>query len=162
MKAITFLRDPISRIVSDFRYQRTSQHPPYLDFIERFPTIDDYINSNESQNKVARFVAGRGAKFELDNLLNRIDFEFSFIGTLEMYPLSYNLIFNIFGIPGQFPKIHARKTPNTIETKVSINENIKNKILETNEFDVAIYSHVSKRLFRVKETWLDYVNSVSP
>lgn len=159
---VTFLREPISRVVSDYRYQRTPQHPPYQDFIARFPTIDDYINSVESQNKVSRFVAGRGAKFELDKLIDRIDREFSFVGTLEMYPLSYNLIFNIFGIPGQFPKIHARKTPDTEDTKVVIDGKIKEKILETNEFDVGIYSHVSKRLARAKETWADYINSGFP
>ncbi|MTH62197.1 sulfotransferase family 2 domain-containing protein [Paracoccus litorisediminis] len=156
-KTVTFLRNPVSRVVSDYRYQRTPQHPPYEDFKRRFPTIESYIESTESQNKIARFIGGRGVDLRNIDLIERIDEKFSFVGLLEMYPLSYNVIFNLFGQGGQFPIIHSRKTPDIADTKVDITEEIISKIKSTNNLDLEIYNHVSARLNKVKGEWKKYL-----
>lgn len=157
-KVITFLRDPVARVISDFRYQRTPEHPPYLEFTRKFPTIEDYIESRESQNKIAEFIAGRGVKFDSVDIIERLDKEFCFVGLLEMYPMSYNIIFNLFGQPGQLPSIHSRKTPDTTATKVTLDDSLKSRIIETNPYDVKLFEHVNRRLLKHRDTWAGWVN----
>lgn len=152
-KVVTFFRDPVSRVVSDYRYQRTPLHPPNEVFRERFPTIESYIESPESQNKMARFIGGRGVSLIKEELLHRIDHQFSFVGLLEMYPLSYNIIFNLFGMAGQFPHIHSRRTPDTGETRVKVTEETIRSIKDKNDLDCLLYERVKERLLRVKSEW---------
>lgn len=161
-KIVTFLRDPVSRVVSDYRYQRTPQHPPYESFKKKFPTLESYIDSVESQNKIARFVGGRGVNLSSIDLKERLDNDFSFVGLLEMYPLSYNIMFHLFGSAGQFPKVHARKTPDNSDTKVEVTEKIIQMIKDNNKLDSDIYSHVKIKLTAARETWQEYLKSGFP
>src|SRR5262249_46127665 len=45
MRVISFLRNPVARVISDFRYARTPVHPPHRDFIKQYPTIFEYVDS---------------------------------------------------------------------------------------------------------------------
>lgn len=74
-----------------------------------------------------------------------------------MYPMSYNIMFNIFGIPHEFPKLHSRKTPDTVTNKIIINEKIKERILINNLLDAEIYEHVRCRLVKHRDTWANYL-----
>src|SRR5438105_2265197 len=56
-KVVSILRNPVERVISDFRYARTPAHPPYKDFIKQFPTIESYVDSPASQNKMFKFLA---------------------------------------------------------------------------------------------------------
>lgn len=161
-KTVTFLRNPVSRVISDYRYQRTPQHPPHKEFKKKFPTIESYIDSVESQNKIARFIGGRGVDLNRVNLIERIDEKFSFVGLLEMYPLSYNVIFNLFGKGGQFPNTHSRKTPDTADTKVDLTDKTIDAIKSTNKLDLDVFNHVSARLNKVKAEWQRYLKDGFP
>ena len=161
-KVVTLLRDPVSRVVSDYRYQRTVLHPLHLEFIEQFPALESYIAFKGSQNTMATFISGHNQSLDSDALISRLDNEFSFVGAQEMYPLSYNIIFNLFGIPDQFPTSHARKTPDIPATKVEITDDLMDAIRDANRLDVQIYNHIIDRLLSIKETWVSYVNTGFP
>ena len=44
-RVITLIRNPVDRIVSDFRHARTPAHPPHREFIQKYPTIYDYVDA---------------------------------------------------------------------------------------------------------------------
>jgi hypothetical protein len=58
-RIVTFLRDPVRRVISDYRYQRTPAHPLHAAFARRFPTIADYVRADEGRNKMWKRLVAR-------------------------------------------------------------------------------------------------------
>ena len=155
IRVVTFLRNPEARVISDFRYQRTPMHPPYQEFIERFPTIESYVESPDSQNKMANFLLGDISDISPEEAVKIIGLSHSFIGLLEMYPMSFNVIFRMMGYEGLWPVEHQRKTPDDETTKVVITPELRKSILESNGIDQAIYDYVHKTLMHHREEFLN-------
>lgn len=148
---ITILRSPEHRVISDYRYQRTEMHPPHEQFKRDFPTLESYVESEVSQNKMARFVGGRGAG--VAEIISRVDNDFAFAGLLEMYPMSFSVLFELMGFPGRTPREHKRKTPETRDTSVEVTPSILARIRELNRLDVALFDHVRATLLPHREEW---------
>lgn len=53
VRPITLLREPVSRFISDYRYQRSEMHPGHAEFREQYPTIQDYLRLEGDWNKTA-------------------------------------------------------------------------------------------------------------
>lgn len=151
-KIVTVLREPTDRIVSDFRYARTPMHPPHQQFIKDYPTFKDYIESPESRNKMFRFLAP-DINMPLDEALDAIDAEMTFIGLLEMYPLSFNILFRLFGLDAM-PKVHKRKTEANEHNEVEINDALQDRIIADNAKDYALFNHVRRKLKAKREDWM--------
>ena len=66
LKLITMLRDPAVRMISDYRYQTTPAHPVHREFVERFPTFEDYLATEWTRNRMFRFLRpGQRVTFDL-------------------------------------------------------------------------------------------------
>nr|WP_162623688.1 hypothetical protein [Paracoccus saliphilus] len=150
-RVISFLRQPEARVVSDYRYQRTPMHPPYQDFIEEFPTLESYVESGESHNKMAVFLLGEDGAKTPEDAVTQIGDSHVFIGLLEMYPMSFNIMFELMGHRGLWPTEHVRKTPDDASTKVDITPRIREMIRRSNALDQAIYDYVHGLLIRHRE-----------
>lgn len=152
-RLITLLRDPLKRVISDFRYSRTPAHPPYKEVIARYPTINDYVQAPETQNKMYRRLV-KNKNIQGDKLFDFMDRKYVFIGLVEMYPMSFNIIHRLFG-KNDLPKIHARKTESTADNDVTITDDVRKIIIDSNCHDYAIYEHVKKRLWARREEWIE-------
>lgn len=148
---ITFLRDPVKRIISDYRYSRTPTHPTYKEAIERFPTIRSYIEANETQDKMARFLmpADVVTRGQIENF---IDTRMAFVGLLEMYPMSFNILSRMLG-EGVMPVEHKRKTEQTADNAVEETPALHAMIAEHNSRDKMLYDIVRRRLVGVRDQW---------
>jgi hypothetical protein len=58
---VTFLRDPVDRVVSDYRYQRSPKHPPHPQFREKYPTLEASLEFKGDRNKAAQHLIAPGA-----------------------------------------------------------------------------------------------------
>ncbi|WP_131577507.1 hypothetical protein [Paracoccus nototheniae] len=152
-RVVTFLRSPEARVISDFRYQRTPMHPPYQQFIERFPTLESYVESPDSQNKMADFLLGSTAGMSAEDAVASVGRSHVFIGLLEMYPMSFNIMFRLMGHDGLWPVEHQRKTPDDETTKVVMTPQLRAMIRRTNRLDQAIYDHAHAVLVRHREAF---------
>ena len=152
-KAFTFLRDPVARVISDFRYQRTPLHPPYKEFIAKFPRIEDYVTAPQSQDKMYRFLVG-DRKTPLQTGLDRVGREFTFVGTVEKYSMSFNIIFRLFG-RDVMPEQHKRATPKTEDNEVEETAELRKLILDVNTLDTGLYDHFSGLLKAREQEWSD-------
>ena len=150
-RVVTFLRNPEARVISDYRYQRTPMHPPYREFIAQFPTLESYAESPQSHNKIAKFIYGRGRNPSAAELIAHIGRAFTFVGLVEMYPLSFNAIFAAMGQPGLRPAEHKRKTPDTKDTAFELTDTVKALIRETNQLDQAAFDYVRGILARHRD-----------
>lgn len=158
MRIVTILRAPEARVISDYRYQRTPMHPGHESFKKTFPTLESYVESEVSHDKMAHFVGG-GDDVDVETLLRRADEDFAFIGLLEMYPFSFNTIFTLMGEPGLFPTEHKRRTPENADTAVEITPAISRRIRETNPRDFALFEHVRSVLAPHRDAWRAYLDA---
>lgn len=150
-RIVTFLRSPEKRVVSGFRYRRTSAHKEHEKFREQFPTLQSFVDDAISHNLMARYVGGRG--IDRDTLLRRVDHDFAFVGLLEMYPMSFNIAFDIMGFPGCFPERHKNKTVDTEDNAIEVTPAILKRIRELNQLDIALYEHVHEILAPHQQAW---------
>lgn len=144
-RIFTFTRDPVARVVSSYRYQRSPAHPTYAQFAKEFPTFLDYVNHPESQNAVAKAICAKWPFEDLEESLDR----FEFIGTAERYALSFRLMTAFLAEP-RFPVIHSRKTENTADNEVALTKEVRNEILRNNEADTYIHDRVVATLERLR------------
>ena len=150
-KLITFLREPVARVISDFRYQRTPAHPPHKEFIEQFPTLTDYAQSPDAQNKMFRFLA-RDPASPLETVLKEMEEDFTFVGLVEMYPMSFNLMFRLFGA-SKLPVEHRRKTETNDFNIYEDSPELRGRIRKLNELDMALFEHFRDILVRKRDEW---------
>lgn len=153
MQMVTILRAPVDRVVSDYRYQRTELHPPHEAFKAKYPTLESFVEDPVSQNNMAKFVAHRDASAE--EALMHLEQEFAFVGLLEMYPLSFSVIFDLMGHPGKTPVEHQRKTPENKDTEVDLTPALARRIRELNSVDQYLFEKVRETLVPHRDEWLE-------
>ena len=151
-KVVSILRNPVERVISDFRYARTPAHPPYKDFIKQFPTIESYVDSPASQNKMFKFLAP-DPEIRMADLFEYLDQGVSFIGLTEMYPMSFNIVVQLFGL-NKLPTSHKRKTEPTKYNQVVRSPELLKRIKDANARDFAMFRFVKERLLSRREQWL--------
>jgi hypothetical protein len=142
---ITMLRNPVERVLSEYRYMLTEKHPAHLEFRASFPDIDRYIDHPRSQNVMFKRLA------PLMPITNHEAFEFirkrfTFIGLTEEYELSLRIISKLTGVPLD-PLNHLNATIKTAVNDVVLTPERRARIEDTNKRDIALYRHFSN-LFR--------------
>lgn len=151
-RIVSMLRDPVERVVSDFRYARTPSHPPHEEFIRRFPTIDSYLEAPASQNKMFRLLTP-DPKITMDRFFAYIDENISFLGITELYSMSVNIVARLFGVDALPADRKRNPTEATVHNDVELRAALLEKIREVNARDVALYRLVSDRLSALLEQW---------
>ena len=150
-KFLTMLRHPVARVISDFRYQRTPMHPLHKEFIERYPTLSDYARSEESQDKMFRFLAS-DPEMPFAAALSEIEEMLSFVGLVEMYPMSFNVLFRLFKLD-LMPKEHRRRTETNEYNVVENSSEIFDEVRQLNPRDVLLFDTFRKLLWTRREEW---------
>lgn len=148
-RLITMLRDPVERVISDFRYQRTPAHEDRARAAERFPTFESYIRTPGTQNKMYKFLRESPQQSVQDTVAS-IERSFAFVGFTETYDPSLRLLFRLLGVKDQ-PKVYARKTESTPANEIPDLDRWRAVIRELNPLDVAVYEQLRARLGSVIE-----------
>lgn len=155
-RLMTLLREPLARVVSDFRYMRTSAHPRREEAMQRHPRFEDYVVDPLSQNKMFRFLR-RNPKSTLNETIEYLEQRFSLVGTLDQYALSCRILFRLLG-EDAVPAIHANKTHGRQENEIENLDRIRARILELNALDLRLYEHFAGCLADVApglDRWMD-------
>jgi len=80
MKCGTFLRDPVARTISNYNYNCSDAHPSNEQFIDRFPTLETYVESLENDIQITQSIGIIGS---FQNALEKYLKYYSFIGVTE-------------------------------------------------------------------------------
>jgi hypothetical protein len=148
---VTFLRDPVSRVVSDFLYQRSPRHPLHREFSARVPDLDAYLALPSERNKMAEHLVPRELAIAGDvaGCVRFLLATYAFIGVQELYPLGFRTLTRLVGEPA-WPT--ARDNVGTAEpAERAIGEDLAARIRDANPLDVALYEAAAPRWHRVRE-----------
>lgn len=148
VKLLTMLREPVQRVISDYRYQLTPAHPTHELFSAAFPTLESFVESPRSQNKMFRYLALPGET--VDTAIERLERDFGLIGLVEMYALSMRLCSELIG--GKFAvDTSLNVTQATSGNEVAVSEELLDRTRRLNRKDERLWLHFRDRLGRFAE-----------
>lgn len=148
---ITFLRDPVERIISyNYYVKRTPQHRLYQygKFNDNMSLLDFVTTMDEPDinNGQIRFISGIQANGDkmLSKAMENIQSHFSFVGTIERFDESLLLLQRKYGwpIPVYFVKNQTKGRPKAR----TIDSETLDAIKARNKEDIVLYEKISKEL----------------
>ncbi len=162
-RAITLLRDPVKRFVSDYRYQCSSMHVGYEQFREAHPTIESYLELPGEWNKASGALIPHALREDNDAgaCVDYIMANYAFVGIQEAYDLSLRLITTLAGAPRR-PGVFKRVNTPTPENAVHLSASVETTIRERNALDVAIYDVFAARFEAIRGGLVAYLDRADP
>lgn len=147
---ITMLRDPVARVVSDYRHQRSPRQPGFEAFRARVPSLEAYVETRGEMDKAALHLLPRDALATRDGAacIAQVMRQFSFVGIQEMYELSFRTVTALAGRQ-QAPRLRANV--NTDEDGAAeIDAAMAHRIRALNPLDCALHEHFAAGLRRAE------------
>jgi hypothetical protein len=163
VRPVTLMRQPVSRFISDYRYQRSPMHPGHEDFRRSFPKIEDYLAQPGEWNKTATYLIPpelRRVGNEqacIEHVLDR----YLFVGIQEMYPLSLRMVTTLAGSPARPGAKHRVNAP-TPENSVELTPELDRLIRSRNALDMSLYEYFSRHLAAVRTQLIAYLDEHAP
>ena len=157
MRCFTMLRNPIARIVSDYRYQRSPMNTAQAQFVANTPSFEAYVDRRHVHNKIALNLAPREMvdAGDADACVDYITRAYAFVGLQEMYPLSLRALTTLMG---------ETRTP---EAKVRVNENqsdlveltpeMEQRLRELNAVDLGVFQAFLLRYRAIREDLIQFM-----
>jgi hypothetical protein len=145
---ISFLRNPIDRVVSDYYYNKKfnlGHNYPYASrmSLEEYLMCDEILNVDNGQT---RFIAGDmetkygdNSLFMLDKAIQNIYTHFSFVGLTERFDESLLLANHTLS----WNKLYYKSQNITEKKNTKLDNKVLELIQERNQLDVQLYNHVA-------------------
>lgn len=145
---VTFIRNPIERLVSQYKYMTTEAHPDYKRFTANFPSFEDFVFNMVPPNPIARMLTGGNLSYidTIDYLLDK----FHFIGMKEFYNTSMFLLCEILNIP--FNSIQKRNVTKTNEiNNFELSYSTFKKLKEIHNLDIQIHKYFHDKYQKIAD-----------
>ena len=153
---ITFLREPVDRVVSAYYHSITRpDFPRYEEMIRDEITLDTYLTSGRfinADNMQTRMISGTGLgvprgkcdRGMLDAAKNNLDQFFRFVGVTELFDATLMLMWK--GLHWKLPFYLRQNVTERRPNIPDIDPKLRNKIATFNEFDMELYAYARRRL----------------
>lgn len=138
VRFFTFMRDPVSRFISDYRYCLTPRHPHYKEFRITYPKIEDYLKEAYAHDRMFKqFAPAQDAS--VSDVIASVRKKFTFLGFTEKFDQSVDWLGKLLCV-----SLNAHQRLNETATlecnSVQITEQLRERIAEANKRDIEIYS----------------------
>lgn len=163
IRRITMLRQPVKRVISDYRYQGSPMHPGNEAFRKRYPTFQSYLANEGEANKATRHLVPAeifrtgDAQACVDYMLRTYDF----VGLQEMYPLSFRMLFALLG-ERRFPTLRERVNDTAQDADLGSDPTLVAETEARNALDIEVHKAFSALWRRIREPAIDYLASLPP
>jgi len=149
-KYITFLRNPVDRIISHFYYVKKHNVKEHIKNMEG-DTFEEYLEKGlqyELNNGMTRLLCSE-EKIQKGSTVTRDDLEtakrniekyFSFVGVLEEFHKGLMILNNMLGWGNAL--IYKRKNVTEHPKREEFPKHVINKIIQMNKLDIELYKYV--------------------
>jgi hypothetical protein len=163
VRPITLLREPVSRYISDYRYQRSTMHPGHEQFRAEYPRIEDYLRVEGDWNKIATSLLPPDlrATADVQACVEWLTSTYCFIGVQEMYGLCLHALSWFAGVPKR-SKVRRRINDPTPDNEVILSYDLQEEIRERNSLDVGLYDAIGPRFMAISDSLTTYLDRVAP
>lgn len=142
-KFITMLREPVARVVSQYRYFRSPDNPGYQKVIEHYPDFDSFLDDEINADVQFKRLAP-DPQAPVAEAIHAMEEEYAFIGLLEHYNYSFGVLTHLLG-EARRPEVHKRKTQDTKDNAVELSEDVLRKVRRLNRRDMEVFRHFRQR-----------------
>jgi hypothetical protein len=149
LRAVTFLRDPVDRLISEYRYCRTEAFPEHEAFRKQYPDIEAFFSVSRNCNQLWSFLAPaaqEGTPEQITSIFNR----YSFIGVVEELDTDFMYFTGLSGYPKAIAT-QANRTKPSKDNEIEITANLRASIAESNAKDMMLYTAVQDVLAPKRE-----------
>lgn len=150
--AVTFLRHPIQRIISQYRYMCTSKHPGNSDFLEKYPKFDDFAIKEIEPNYIAKVLVGEAKSF--DDYWNKLEERYAFIGLSEYYNTSMAILMNALNIPYKIAEKKNVTIENDSNSNLIIDYKTYQKLAKIHSLDIQMFDYLNTQYAKLSEKLL--------
>ncbi len=160
VRKVTMLRQPVRRVVSDYRYQCSSMHPGNEQFRRNFPTFASYLAQPGEQNKATRYLVPEPilATGDAAACIDHVVRGYHFVGLQEMYPLSFRLLFALLG-ERRYPSMQIRV--NEGGDDLANDPAVIAEVEARNALDLAVYNALLEKWRGIRDPLLDHLDRMS-
>lgn len=137
MKCGTIFRDPVSRAISNYRYNCSSAHPDHEAFQSRFPTLESYVNQLSFDVQMTQAI---GYVNSFENALEKFQRYYTFLGITEQLSASLAHLSRSHGLADLR---EYRKNVGTSAAKDDIAPAVRRKIEGVSHNDAKIHRLLS-------------------
>jgi hypothetical protein len=157
VKPVTMLRDPLKRVISDYRYQRSPMHPLSAEVIRKAPDFAAFLDLPGPRNRMAKHLVPLEMirRERLEESVAYVMDRFAFVGLQEAYALSFRLLTAL--ITGAPVQPTEKRRVNEEGEAVELTPELEALARARNAVDCAIYEALAQRFAGIRsdlEAWL--------
>ncbi len=151
LRCFSMLRNPMARIVSDYRYQRSAMNTARRQFIANTPDFETYVARKHVHNKISLNLAPRALveAGDVDGCVAYIMKAYAFIGLQEMYPLSLRALTTLMGEP-RAPEAQMRVNSSE-EDRVELSPELEKSLRTLNAVDIGVFNAFLAKYRAIRE-----------
>ena len=160
LRCFTMLRNPMARLVSDYRYQRSAMNTAQAQFIANTPSFEAYVARPHVHNKIALNLAPREMVLAGDvaGCVDYITNAYSFVGLQEMYPLSLRVLTTLMG-ETRTPEAKVRVNKNDSD-QVEMSAELELELRTKNAVDIGVFQAFVARYREIREELILYMRKL--
>jgi len=157
LRCFSMLRNPISRIISDYRYQRSPMNLTREAFIRSTPDFNAYVARKHVHNKTAVALVPRPIvdACDLQAAVRYVMDNYAFIGLQEMYPLCLRTLTTLMGHP-RAPEARVRVNSESRD-QVELLPEQDAELRRLNAVDFALFDAFMERWRPIREDLRAYL-----
>ena len=148
---VTFIRHPIQRIISQYRYLCTDKDPNHIAFRKKYPSFDLYARKGVGANVISRILVQGALSF--DDYLSKLKKRYRFIGVSEHYDFSMFLLMNDLGFDytiNQKKNVTTQNQFNQFEVSKSTYDYLECK----HSLDIQLFQHFNEKYNEVSKLFI--------
>jgi hypothetical protein len=149
-RLITMLREPVSRLVSDYLYQRSAMHPLAAEMRSRIADFAAFVELPGQRNRIARHLLPPTLVKVGDTAagIARLREHYAFVGVQERYGLGFRALTTLIAGQPSAPAARKRVNDGAAADRAAVMEALENptlrdRIAELNAFDLAVHRAVA-------------------
>jgi hypothetical protein len=161
LRCFTMLRNPMARLVSDYRFQRSAMNLARDHFIANTPSFEAYVSRRHVHNKMALNLVPRPI-VESGDVQACVEYmmgAYAFVGLQEMYPLGLRTLTTLMGEP-HTPQARVRVNTEPGDDDVALTPEMEQSLRSLNAMDIGLFQAFQSRWRGIRDDLREYLKSL--